>query len=113
LFDKERSIAFQYFPRNDSLIDPIRDHIEVQKLIRFSQEFYTIEQSNDTLIFNDLRFGQILGWENPMGKFVFHYYLEHPDDNTLVVQRGRFDGWNYDVFLGLVKRAAGEQLASK
>ncbi|MBK8501502.1 MAG: metal-dependent hydrolase [Saprospiraceae bacterium] len=110
LFDREKQIHFQYFPRNDSLLDPIKDHEELKKLIRFSQEYYTVEYWNDTLVFNDLRFGQILGWANPEGKFVFHYYLEHPYDNTLVVQRGRFDGWNYDVLKGLVKRATGVQI---
>ena len=110
LFDSEKNIQFEYFPRNDSLLDPVRNHEEVQKLIRFSQQFYTTEYWNDTLVFNDLRFGQIIGWEQPRGKFVFHYFLNHPDDNTLVVQRGRFEGWNYDVFKGLVERTSGVQI---
>ncbi len=109
LFDKEKSIQFEYFPRNDSLLMPVRDHIEVQKLIRFSQQFYTVEEWGDTLVFNDLRFGQMLGWENPQSRFVFHYFLEHPEENTMVVQRGRFFGWNYNVFLELVRRIQGKQ----
>jgi inner membrane protein len=108
LFDREKSINFEYFPRNDSLLDPVRDHVEVQKLIRFSQQFYSVEEWNDTLVFNDLRFGQMLGWERPKGKFVFHYFLEHPNHNTMVVQRGRFEGWNYDTLLGLVNRVQGK-----
>lgn len=110
LFDPEKKIYFEYFPRQDSLLDPVRDHIEIQKLIRFSQDFYTVEYWNDTLVFNDLRFGQMLGWEKPEGKFVFHYFLSHPDDNTLVVQRGRFKGWNYDVVKGLLERVSGVQI---
>lgn len=110
LFDKEKYIDFQYFPRNDSLLNPVRDREEVQKLIRFSQDFYTVEYWGDTLVFNDLRFGQILGWEKPRGKFVFHYFLSHPDENTMVVQRGRFDGWDFDVFKGLIKRISGVRL---
>ncbi|MCB0687856.1 MAG: metal-dependent hydrolase [Saprospiraceae bacterium] len=107
LFDKEKYIDFQYFPRNDHLLDSLRDHVEVQKLIRFSQDYYSVEQWHDTLVFNDLRFGQMLGWEQPRGRFVFHYFLNHPDDNTLVVQRGRFKGWNYDVVKGLITRIIG------
>jgi inner membrane protein len=45
-------------------------------------------------VFNDLRFGQIQGWDYPEQKFVFHYYLEKPRANDLVVQRGRFTGWD-------------------
>jgi len=58
-------------------------------------------------VFNDLRFGQILGWQHPEGKFVFHYYLQHPGDNTLVVQRGRFEGWNWDAVKFLWFRVKG------
>jgi inner membrane protein len=107
LLDRKKEIAFQYFPRNENLLDSIRDHEDLQKLIRFSQAFYTIENMNDTLLFNDLRFGQIIGWQNPKEKFVFHYYLQHPQDNKLVVQRGRFEGWNWQTAASLLKRIKG------
>lgn len=107
VFDKKKEINFQYFPRNDSLLKPVSDHEDLQKLKRFSQHFFTVEKWNDTLVFNDLRFGQIIGWQNPKGKFVFHYFLLHPDDNKLVVQRGRFEGWNWQTANALIKRIKG------
>lgn len=107
LFDSKKEIAFQYFSRNDSLLLPVLDHADLQQLKRFSQEFYTVEKWNDTLVFNDLRFGQIIGWQNPDEKFVFHYYLQHPDDNTLVVQRGRFAKWNWEVIKKFLSRIKG------
>lgn len=107
LFDREKSMTFQYYPRNDSLLKPILGHQDLQELIRFSQQFYTVEHYGDTLVFNDLRFGQIIGWHDPKGKFVFHYYLQHPEDNTLVVQRGRFEGWNKETARALMKRVKG------
>lgn len=107
LFDRKKDIDFHYFPRNDSLLEPIHDHEDLQQLIRFSQQFYTVEKWNDTLVFNDLRFGQIIGWQNPQEKFVFHYFLQHPDDNRLVVQRGRFTQWNRETALNLLKRIKG------
>jgi inner membrane protein len=107
LFDSSGTMEFQYFPRNDSLLHPIIDHSDLHKLIRFSQEFYTVEQQGDSLVFNDLRFGQIVGWYDPKGKFVFHYYLKHPDNNELVVQRGRFEGWNVNTAKALVERVKG------
>jgi inner membrane protein len=78
LFDKKKEIVFQYFPRNDILLAPLRDEEETRQLIRFSQQFYTVERWHDTLVFNDLRFGQIRGWQNPPGRFAFHYYLQTP-----------------------------------
>jgi inner membrane protein len=107
LFDTKKAIKFQYFPKNDSLLNPVNDQEDLQKLIRFSQEFYTVEKYRDTLVFNDLRFGQIIGWQNPKEKFVFHYYLQHPNDNKLVVQRGRFEGWNWDVVKKFLIRIKG------
>jgi inner membrane protein len=107
LSDSKKEIAFQYFPRNDTLLEPVQDHEDLQRLIRFSQQFYTVEKWNDTLVFNDLRFGQIIGWQNPRGKFVFYYFLQHPEDNRLVVQRGRFEGWNRQTVYSLVKRIKG------
>ncbi|HEY6504164.1 MAG TPA: metal-dependent hydrolase, partial [Chitinophagaceae bacterium] len=65
LFDSKKEIAFEYFPRNDSLLRPARGNEELEKLIRFSKQFYTAEKWNDTLVFNDLRFGQIIGWQDP------------------------------------------------
>jgi inner membrane protein len=107
LFDSKKKIDFQYFPRNDSLLNPVSSHEDLQKLIRFSQQFYTAEKWNDTLVFNDLRFGQIIGWQDPKEKFVFHYYLQHPNDNKLVVQRGRFARWDWQVVRGLLVRIKG------
>jgi len=107
LFDSKKHIDFQFFPSNDSLLKPIADQEDLQKLIRFSQGFYTVEKWNDSLVFNDLRFGQIIGWQEPKEKFVFHYYLQHPDGNELVVQRGRFAGWNREVVKNFMKRIKG------
>lgn len=108
LLDTTSKINFQFFPRNDSLLEPLLQHDDVKNLIRFSQGFYTVDSWGDTLIFNDLRFGQIVGWQDPKEKFVFHYYLEHPAKNVLVVQRGRFARWDKDAFKFFVKRMLGK-----
>ena len=107
LFDSKKQIQFQYFPRNDSLLKPVADQEDLQKLIRFSKQFYTVEKWNDTLVFNDLRFGQIIGWQNPKEKFVFHYYLQLPENNKLVVQRGRFEKWDWNAVEAFWRRIKG------
>jgi inner membrane protein len=107
MFDSKKEISFQYFPRNDSLLFPIKDHEDLHKLIRFSQQFYTVEKWNDTLVFNDLRFGQIIGWKEPRERFVFHYFLQHADGNDFIVQRGRFAKWDWDVAKALMTRIKG------
>lgn len=107
VFDSKKQIDFEYFPRNEFLLDSVEDTEALQKLKRFSQEFYTAEKWGDTLVFNDLRFGQIMGWQNPRNNFVFHYFLRDSTDNTLVVQRGRFSGWDKNAFTSLLRRIDG------
>jgi len=107
VFDSRKEITFQYFPRNDSLLKALKGNPELDRLILFSQQFYTAQKWNDTLVFNDLRFGQVAGWQMPRGKFAFHYFLQPPADNTLVVQRGRFERWNRQTVRSFIKRIKG------
>lgn len=108
VFDEKQQINFHYFSKSDLLLRNISNREELQHLIRFSQGYYTVEKSGDTLVFNDLRFGQTVGWYNPNAPFVFHYYLGKKDeDNKLVVQRGRLANWDRAAIHSLVKRIAG------
>ena len=105
-FDKLESVNLHYFPRNDSLLEPIDGHEEVQHLRRFSQGYYTVESRGDTLVFNDLRFGQN-GWDNPEERFVFNYHVSHPYENQMVIQRGRFAKLNQKTLESFISRIKG------
>ena len=106
VFDRKDSIKFHYINRNDSLLATFRKKEDLKLLLRFSQGYYTVEQRSDTLVFNDLRFGQQIGW-SPNTKFVFQYYLTFPEDNNLVVQRGRFAGLNKEAMRKMYHRIRG------
>jgi inner membrane protein len=108
VFDGSTEIKFQYFPRNKSMLENIREEDEVKRLMQFSNGFFTVEQWHDGLLFNDLRFGRIAGWEKMTTEFSFHYYLKEPTKNTLLVQRGRFAEWNWATLKSLVKRISGD-----
>jgi inner membrane protein len=108
VFDRQEKIRFRSFSRNDSLLTPFRSRADVQSLLHFSQGYYTVEQWKDTLlVFNDLRFGEMKGWEDPRARFVFHYFLRTPDNNKVIVQRGRFAGWSLQTFKAFVRRIRG------
>jgi inner membrane protein len=107
VFDQKDSISFHYLARHDSLLASMLDHDDLQQLLRFSKGYYIAEQRSDTLVFNDLRFGQQAGWYNPHAKFVFQYDLGRPNDNHLVVQRGRFANWNKSTVKSLYERIKG------
>ena len=108
VFDHTNKMNLEYFPRNAFLLDSVSNKKEVQQLISFSQQFYTLEKREDTLVFNDLRFGQVIGWQDPKEEFAFHYYLYPHIDNRLVVQRGRFAKWNSESLRTFFRRIKGE-----
>jgi len=107
VFDQQDNIDFQFFPRKDSLLKLANNQDEVKRLKRFSQGYYTLEMRADTLIFNDLRFGQMIGWQEPRAGFVFHFYLSAGLDNRLVLQRGRFANWDQAATRALLRRIKG------
>lgn len=108
VLDGSPHVAFTFFPRRDDLLAAAPDRAEVDKLLQFADGFYTVEQWGDTLVFNVPRFGQVVGWHDPRGSFAFHYYLNYPDDNDLVVQRGRFLRWDRTTFRSLLRRIGGK-----
>lgn len=107
VFDKGQP-SFAYFPRNDSLAKSIANEKDFRLLKEFSQGYYTLEKWSDTTVFNVLRFGQVVGWYNPKERFVFHYYLNYPAENDLVVQRGRFEHWNPESKKAFFRRMMGD-----
>ena len=107
VFDTQAEIPFQYFNKNKQLLDSIHDHEDVQHLIRFSEGYYIVSQYQDRLVFNDLRFGQMMGWSDPRAPFVFYYFLEHPADYELIIQRGRFERWDKEALNSFISRIQG------
>lgn len=109
VFDNRESMHFEFFPRNDYLIDDFKNPESLKKLIEFSQGFYVIQNWNDTLIFSDLRFGQMAGWHDPKARFAFYYFLDMDDQNELIIQRGRFQNWNKEAGRSLINGILGRR----
>jgi len=107
VFDKYSHIEFRYYPRNAKLLNPFYSQADLQKLIRFSQGYFTADSSSNGIEFNDLRFGQVMGWQNSEAPFVFHFYLQQPAANLMVVQRGRFANWNGATIRAFLRRIRG------
>ena len=106
VFDTSPVLKLEYFPRQDTLLKNANPH-ELQQLIKFSDGYYIIEKQNGITIFNNLRFGQINGWKNPHAPFAFHYYMNNPEENLMVMQRGRFSGWDKETTTSLITRIKG------
>jgi inner membrane protein len=108
VIDNTDSTSFTYFPRQSALLNSLEDREVLDKLLRFSKGWYTVQRQGDALLFNDLRFGQIAGWSNPHAMFAFHYDLIHPDANLFVVQQGRFSSWNRETVMDLYNGIRGK-----
>lgn len=107
VWDSKNETPLRYVNRNAQLLQLSNNKKDDSLLLRFSQGYYTVEQWHDTLVFNILRFGEINGWLKPDPKFAFYYFLQYPDANKLVVQRGRFTDWNKDVLFAFLHRIKG------
>ncbi|WP_158559162.1 metal-dependent hydrolase [Deminuibacter soli] len=107
VFDGKAGMPLHYFPRNNQLLRGVRDTTELRHLLRFSKGYYTIVPVENYFVFNDLRFGQAGGWYDAAAPFSFHYYIQSPEGNMMVLQRGRFAGWSWPVLRSLWQRIRG------
>ena len=107
VLDKAVGIDMHFVRKNDSLLKTQGNREDIDKLLRFSQGYYATELWHDTVVFDDLRFGEMYGCGNTRRPFVFHYFLQYPEDNKVIVQRGRFAGWNEEVLTAFLRRIKG------
>ena len=107
VFDKG-PMTFTFFAKNEAASDSVSNQKDVDALKEFAQGYYTFERWHDTTVMNVLRFGQVVGWYNPKEHFAFHYYLNLPKENDLVVQRGRFEHWNHQSTVAFFRRMFGQ-----
>lgn len=107
LFDKERNAELHFVPINEDLLGKFQNDRKVEKLKRFSQGFYCITQTDEGVWFNDMRFGQVKGWEDAQGMYAFSFNLSQDADNSTVVQKGRIEGSKREALRSLWKRIRG------
>lgn len=83
LNDSNRNIGLNEIPKNWNLIE-YKDDYAFKKLVWFSDGFYNVIRKNqDTLQFNDLRYGTYIGgdWRNPKD-YIFSFLLVTKPDGT-------------------------------
>lgn len=108
IFDTTPEMQLTFIPRNDSLLADFRNDRGVQKLIRFSQDYYCITKNDAGGIdFHDMRFGQLGGWDNPNAGFVFSYNITQGTQHQANINQGRFKASTGEAFHSLVRRIKG------
>jgi inner membrane protein len=107
LFDRGRTAELRFVPANEELLGEFSNDKKVGKLKWFSQGYYCITRTDEGVWFNDMRFGQVKGWEDPDGMYAFSFNLKHDADNSTVVQRGRIEGSKREALRSLWRRIKG------
>lgn len=93
-FFDTQPIHFESYPKNHELLGNLKENEIVQLMIRISEGWYTITNKDDSLYYNDLRFG-LLSLAPNTQNFVFQYQIEVSDTNQvnfIEVEKDRQDG---------------------
>jgi len=87
IFDANKDLQFFEFPKNEALLYPYRNDPKIEKLIQLTKGFYTIEETDNGIAMNDLRFGLTEGFNQGKGDFVFTYLISKQNGKLQVDQK--------------------------
>lgn len=108
IFDKTNDIDYYHVNKNDKLLSPFINDPSVKILKHFSKGYYCMTTHKDEVYFNDIRFGQIGGWDKPDSSFVFSFKLNNNTDNSTALDRSKFKVSYSETILSLVNRIKGK-----
>ncbi len=107
IFDKTNEVTYFHVNQNNNLLFPYQQDESVKILKQFSKGYYCITKKEEVVYFNDIRFGQIGGWDKPTDEFVFSFKLKKDADNSTALDRNKFKGSYTDAISSLVNRIKG------
>ncbi|WP_375562766.1 metal-dependent hydrolase [Bernardetia sp. OM2101] len=112
VLDNKKEVKYHYFEKNWHLLEPIKDNQKVKQLLEVPQGYYTVETrtENGKKIYqiNDLRFGQLDGWQNGDGDFVFTYLITEDKNGNLSFEQKRNNyAEGFELIIQLFGRALG------
>lgn len=109
IFDENKKIDFHRQERNDSLLIPFEKEELVKTLKQLSKGNYFISKEDSVVYFNDIRFGQVSGWDITKDEsYAFKFNLNKSADNKRALNRIKFKESKYEWFSSLVNRIKGK-----
>lgn len=100
-------VHFSRYPKNHQLLGGLSENDKVQRLIKITEGWYTINEVNGQLFFNDLRFG-LMGLDPDESQFAFSYKLLPKADGLLVEETPKLKRDAKKLLLALWDRMWGE-----
>ncbi len=94
ILDNDQQINYFFFPKNHELLLPYSENEKIKQLSALTDGWYSLEASEDGIIFNDLRFGQRTGWIDEKGDFVFSYLIHFKNGQIQIdeIEKSMEDG---------------------
>ncbi len=86
LFDEDNNLILFPIEKNHELLHPYRNNDKVERLIRLTKGYYSVEKQEHSIVINDLRFGLSKGFMPERGSFVFRYELKLENGKVLIDQ---------------------------
>lgn len=107
LLDENKDVRFRKKYRNDSLLIPFKDNEDLKVLKQFSVGNYLITKESNEVYFNDIRFGEVSGWDLSDTSFVFKYKVSGNELNKRTFSRANFKTTYKQYVFSLCNRARG------
>lgn len=82
-FFDNKPVYFSRYPKNHQLLGGLAENDKIQRLKKITEGWYTINEVNGQLFFNDLRFG-LMSLDADESQFAFSYKLVPKADGVLV-----------------------------
>ncbi|MEZ4771567.1 MAG: metal-dependent hydrolase [Bacteroidia bacterium] len=87
LLGNPQGISFIHIPHNHQLIKGKEENYVIDRLNWVSKGYYALESRNDTLLWHDLRFGLLNGWDpasDPEYVFTFEVYQKEGEYDGII-----------------------------
>jgi len=115
LLDKDKDIHYNFFRRNEQLLEGIENTYEVDRLKWFSNNFYVVEKAGDEIHFATLKFGTAGNdRDTSFSKALpFYFIIKKQADGSLLLENSR-DKQDMDikkVLKQLFRRVMGDKNA--
>ncbi|SIS81449.1 inner membrane protein [Zobellia uliginosa] len=88
-FFDTKEIVFRSYAKNHQLLGDLRSDEKIERLIKVTEGWYTINKKEDRLYFNDLRFG-LISLDPKESRFAFTYELIPTDKGLSVYEKPKY-----------------------
>jgi inner membrane protein len=87
-FFDSQPIQFTSYKKNHDLLGGLAEEEKIQLLIKISNGWYTVTESENQLYFNDLRFG-LLSLSPSAENFTFSYKIEEKNNEIIITEKAK------------------------